>query len=193
MFKMDGKEFASQEEWQMWLWLEEALMYDLVKNYIYQPVSLSLSPRQTIQVKKQLKTKTKMVDKFLLHPHSYQADFLIEVTDKFISLFNHGLTVYKPTADPNHGIEATVFCIDVKGAWGGINHSAREFSINQKWLFHEHGIFVNSVVPEKWFKRTWLPERLRTTLKSGKPSKSKKWIGCKTYKEQNDKTNKRRK
>ena len=48
-------------------------------------------------------------------------------------------------------------------------------------MMQKHGIYVNKVVPEKLFKKTWCPEACRYTGVKKQPVK--KFIGCKTIKE----------
>jgi len=174
-----GKEWASEEEWHMYLWILEAKRGAYVCEYEYQPDSLELSPRQSMLFKKQLKTKVKTIDKFLLHPHKYTADFLIDLSTTFLQEFkDHKLIPAFPGSDNKN-----TYYIDVKGTFGGQYGSAREFSINQKWVYKEHGIFVNSLVPIKFFKNTWAPERSLLTLKTLKPRTGKQWKELKTLKE----------
>jgi len=64
------KDFASDEEWQVWNWLKEAEQYRFIKIIQYQPGPFELAPRVSVKVTKQLKTKTKEVDKFLFHTNT---------------------------------------------------------------------------------------------------------------------------
>lgn len=176
MFEVDGRNWDSQEEWEFWLWLKEAQEKGVVEDFLYQPGVFTLSPKQTMMVEKELKTKTKTVEKFLLHPHQYRPDFSVRATDRLLE-FDHRLTRAYPLIEEGFNL----YYVDVKGSWQGQYKSGREFAINQKWLMYQEGIFVNKVIPESWFRRVWLPERLRLTLRGGKPSASKKWKGCQTY------------
>ena len=75
---MDNK-FKSDEEKQFYAWLIESESNGLISGVEYEPYTWGLSPRVSIQIEKKLKTKTKVVDKFLLHPHGYTPDFVFVV------------------------------------------------------------------------------------------------------------------
>ena len=165
----NGVEYDSQEEIEFKMWLDEAIKAGLVcDNPIYQPEAYELSIKQTRTELKQLKTKVKKVEKHLLHPHKYTADFLIKLTYK-------GEKKIPLTADTMGSA-----VIDVKGSFNQFSGD-REFSINQKWLFDKHGVYVNKVVPEKLFKATWCPQAARLTEKTRQIKK--KYAKCKTIEE----------
>ena len=135
----------------------------MVEGIIYHPSSFLLSDRQTTKVTKQLKTKTKIIDKFLLHPHTYTPDFAFYITN-LIDRFEHDLITCKNN----------IVFVDVKGVYAGGRHnnSSITFPISQKWVYAKFGIYINKVVPEKFFRRTFVPREL-TIGKSGKVLK--KW------------------
>ncbi|MDB4302158.1 hypothetical protein N9924_01185 [bacterium] len=166
--KYKGIEFDSQEEIEFYMWYKEAeeaaIFYDL-----HMQVEYDLSPRQSRKETKELKTKTKIVDKFLLHPHKYTSDF------EFIIFDNYLKHKFPFVLNENYFI-----IVDVKGSFN--QHGGdREFSINQKWLYHEQGDYVNKVVPEKLFKATWCPKEARLTPKTKQVKK--KYARMKTIEE----------
>lgn len=145
----NGLKMDSQEEIDFQNWIEEALQAGYLSNVIYHPEPYLITPKQTFVEKKVLKTKIKIVERTLLQPHKYQPDFIIVVTNKFLETFpNNGLLPIK--TDPN------AFVIDVKGTFNQ-NDALRRFGIDQKLVYHLHGIFVNKVVPADFFKVTWVP------------------------------------
>lgn len=158
---IDPASMDSDEERHFYAWLIEAERSGLVSNIEYHSGSFVLADRATIPVEKQLKTKTKIVEKFLLHPHRYTPDFVFV----WHGLFNPFTTFQNTT------------WVDVKGT-GSKYHDQKSFSINRKWVYEKFGIYINQVVPEKLFKKTFLPESCRLTKKTRKPVK--KFIGCKT-------------
>ena len=118
----------------------------------------------------ELKTKSKQVQKHLLHPHKYTADFYFTLTMKGERL-NIPFIINENTGGA---------VIDVKGAFN--QHGGdREFSINQKWTYEKYGVFVNKVIPEKLFKSTWCPQGARLTSKTRQIKK--KYAKCKTIEE----------
>lgn len=161
-FTADGIYFDSQEEVEFYHWCKEAEAHGYIKDFLYHAESYPLSDRVAVQEEKMLKTKVKTVEKFLLHPHEYTPDFIIYPTEKFLE-FDHDLRPY-----------FEMIFIDVKGGFG-IYHNQREFSINQKWMYSKYGIFVNKVVPEKFFKRTWVPAA--ATVSPKKKTARKKYAG----------------
>lgn len=160
---IDPEKMDSEEERQFYSWLLEAEEADLVSRIQYQPESFSLSGKASIQVEKKLKTKTKIVEIFLLGPHEYTPDF-----------------VFMWSGEKNHPFVsfATNWAwVDVKGTFNRFGDQ-KQFSINQKWVYDKYRIYINKVVPEKLFKETWVPEACRFTPKQNKPVK--KYIGCRT-------------
>jgi len=166
-----GVEYDSQEEIEIAMWIEEGVEAGLIMpKVIYQPEAYELSPKQTKTVLKQLKTKSKQVEKHLLHPHKYTADFHFRIALEGLKLM-HIFT---------GSIDAYNVIVDVKGAFN--QHGGdREFSINQKWTYEKYGVFVNKVIPEKLFKSTWCPQGARLTSKTRQIKK--KYAKCKTIEE----------
>jgi len=164
-----GVEYDSKEEIEFFMWIEEGIEAGLIMpKVVYQPESYELSPKQTKKVLKQLKTKVKEVEKHLLHPHKYTADFNFWFTEKG-----------KGKVDLIES-EEDMIIVDVKGAFN--QHGGdREFSINAKWVYEKYGVFVNKVIPEKLFKSTWCPQGARLTSKTMQIKK--KYAKCKTIEE----------
>ena len=153
---------SGEEEWFS-IWLRTAENRGMVDDIIYHPSSFILSPKQTIKKEVQLKTKIKTVNRFLLHPHTYTPDFAFYITN-IIHQYDHGLVPCK----------GNIVFVDVKGVFSGGRHnnSSITFPISQKWVYTKYGIYINKVVPEKFFKKTFVPQEL-TIGKSGKVLK--KW------------------
>jgi len=156
------KDFDSTEEWWFYLWLLDAESLGYVKGVTYQPQSFQLAPLVEIHYKKKLKTKVKDMTKTLLQPHIYTADFHLEyVSPEFQKYF----------VKSEHG-----YWIDVKGTFNP-HGGDRIFSIHQKWVYSIYKVYVNKIVPEKLFPKTWAPLSI-IKGKRGKPLK--KWAKCKT-------------
>ena len=165
----NGIEFDSMEEVEFYMWIQEACDNGLIIGYKYQPDSFELSTKKVKCVTKRMKTKTKKIEKHLLHPHKYTADFGVLFTIK-------GIECEFPFTLASDG-EAT---IDIKGSFN--QHGGdREFSINQKWVYEKFGVYVNKVVPEKLFKATWCPKEARLTPKTKQIKK--KYAKCRTIEE----------
>jgi len=153
-FTKDNIQFDSREELLFYRWCKEAKNGGYINDFCYHPKPFILSERVTIRTQKQMKAKIKTVDRFLLHPHEYTPDFVIEPTLK-LGEFKHGLEALE-----------NQFYIDVNGGFNLYNNH-REFSINQKWVYEKYGIFINKVEPKKFFAKTWKP---------GNPPKKRIWL-----------------
>ena len=157
----------SPEEWWFSLWCEQANEEGYIERWGHHPNPLTLAERASIPVTKHLKTKTKVVDKFLLHPAEYTADHVIKTTMGWGDVFG-----WQVSQDGH-------YWFDVKGSFS-LHNDAKYFSLVRKWVWDKHGIFVNKMQPEKFFAKTWVPEEIRNG-KRGKPLK--KWSQCKTIQE----------
>jgi len=156
IYECDNIIFDSDEELEFYHWIQEALKYKVISDWKYNHLSYPLSSKKSYNFTKQLKTKTKIVEKHLFHEHSYKPDFHIYKGDRWNILEKHNLLTF-------HDDEKE-FVIDTKGTFQR-NDGNRSFTINQKWMYDKHGIYVNKVIPEKFFKLTWLPEKCRFTRK----------------------------
>ena len=157
-------EFDSEEEGEFYSWCVEARKHGYLEEFEYHPRTYELTPRASMMVEKKLKTKVKVVEKFLFHPHSYTPDFDLKPTEKLEKL-SHGLL---KTGD--------IYIIDVKGSFSPY-HDDKSFSINQKMMFQKYNLIVNKLVPKKFFKNTWVPVGCRLT-KTGKIRKA--YVDCMT-------------
>jgi len=167
---MNRDSFKSDEEWFFFNWLLEAQGAGLIKNIEYQPEPFELSGRVAVKYEKQLKTKSKIVERFLFHPHIYTPDFSFIVESRCL---------YPYFIDTAY-IGNTQVIVDVKGKFNKYG-DPKQFSINQKWVMSKYGKYVEKIIPEKLFKKTWVPEICRFTPK--KKQLVKKYIGSKVFKE----------
>ena len=145
-FIYNGQVFDSNEEIYFQMWLDEASKTGFIDFAKYQPECFELVPRKSIPMTIQLKTKSKVVERFFLHPLTYQADWSVIFTEKFKRTFpEYGLITFE---------RAT--WIDVKGSFS-FQDAYRRLSIYQKLVYDKFGIFVNMVIPEKFFAKTFCP------------------------------------
>jgi hypothetical protein len=166
----DSIEFKSYEELDFYFWCVEAKNYQIISDFKYNAETYLLSPKQTLSVEKKLKTKTNIVDKHLFHEHVYTPDFHIFKGKRWNVLEDkHGLLAL-------HGYN-NEFIIDTKGTFQK-HDGSRSFSINQKWMYEKYRIYINKIIPEKFFKLTWLPESCRLTQKTKQIKK--KYAKCQT-------------
>jgi hypothetical protein len=172
---------GSKEEWMFIHWLKEAEQAGYVEpNWVFQPPEIILSEPQYVTqvIKKQLKTKLKIIEKRkeIIKGCSYNPDFIFKVTSKFTDQFPN--IFWKPD-------KQGYTWVDTKGGFAGAhNNSAISFPVKQKWTYQKTDIYVQKIVPGKFFKTTWVPERCCLTYKTLKPCKTFE-KGYKTLKELN--------
>lgn len=113
---LDGITFDSKNEAARYGYLRELEDAGVISN-LRRQVEYELIPRQTKMVVKQLKTKTKMVERLAEHPVHYRADF---VYDK----------------GPDTIVE------DVKGSY---ITATPDFRIKKKLMLYVHGIEIHII------------------------------------------------
>lgn len=187
---MENK-FDSSEERYFCYWLEELTARGIIIRWTYQPKAFVLcEPVKTTHVKL-LKTMSKKEETTLLQGHEYTADFLIfwaAGTEGFLHmpiLHNCHISLKNyPFISHKHRTNGLYFSVvDVKGSFSQ-NDAWRRFSIDQKWVFQKHGIYVNKIIPHPaidkkgkprpasaLFVKTFVPERFMLTDKSMKARK----------------------
>lgn len=163
------KEFDSYEEIDFYQWCEEAVEYNVISKYEYQPEPFVLSEKVAIKVAKKLKTKTKIVNKHLFHPHVYTPDFIIYPTEGYKNIFENILIS-----------NSEEYYIDIKGSFQ-MYDGKRSFSINRKWIWDKYNIYINEVIPKSFFKLTWVPNLALYSPKNRKIRK--KYKECKLIQE----------
>jgi hypothetical protein len=165
-----SEDFDSDEELEIYCWLKEAEENNLIADVKYQYRIFVLCERASIQYEKQLKTKIKACDKFLFHPHKYTPDFEFNVIHESLDCYFIN-TSY---------LAKNTITIDVKGTFNKYG-DPKQFSINQKWCWDKFDSYIEKIIPEKFFKKTWVPEIARLTPVKKQPVK--KYIGVKTITE----------
>lgn len=163
--------FDSKEE-VFFLWfLQDMKKAGFIDNYKYQPVAIELTPKQTYKFKKVMKTKEKIVDKHLLHPYRYTADFEIHWNTSAKGLFYENINeVVEDSNVPffaNSLGKRSISIVDTKASYN-LKDSNRRFSSTQKVLFLLKNIYVQQIVPQKLFEKTFTPNRYLMTDKGVK-------------------------
>lgn len=168
-------ELDSDEEWYFTWYMEELLNAGIIIKYKYHPGSKELSPQRNFKMEKVLKTKTNIIERELIAAHEYTPDFVLHWNNQFRHIFfDEMFTIFK---DANAPFIATVgnnnLCytpVEIKAAFDR-NNMTRAFRINQKWILDKFNIYVDEIVPEKLFKKTFTPRRYLGTDKTNKPRK----------------------
>lgn len=173
---------ASYEEDMFAEWCREARDKGLLAEVYEQPVTWEILPKQTVQVKKKLKTKTKKVDRHICASHKYTPDFLIYLTSegerRLSSVF------YKGSLTKDYRKHKRIY-VDVKGAFTVQRGQEQIFSVNRKLILWFHSVWVEKVIPfagnkKCLFKDTWCPELYRYKKNQTVPTLTKKGEMCPT-------------
>lgn len=171
-----GIELDSEEEKQFFCWCLEAKEHGFIEAFYYQPEPFLLSCKG--EIKFEVPGKTKMLKKtqHIVHPHIYTADFLFKPTDKFHKL-NHKLKPHHLWKEWNGW-----HYVDVKGTFNA-HGGDLTLSIHQKWVWQIFNVYINKVVPSKFFKLTWCPKAIRYMKNRKELTVKKSFIGSKTVEE----------
>ena len=107
--------------------------------------------------------------------HVYSPDFSIAWAEKarkiFFNVCGSKVDLYKSPFITDI-FYSHISIIEVKPVFDQ-NNMTRLFTINQKWMYQLHGVYVQKVVPVKLFEKTFTPKKYLLTDKSGKPRKLK--------------------
>lgn len=179
--------FDSVGEMHFYWWCEELQDLGLIHSIELQPQPFLLSDKVISSYMKPMKKDLNHhVDKTILNGHEYTADLFI-TWDKSVEnllVFKHGdpfPVQNKSTLDLLKCERTLEMYIEVKPAFDQ-NNMTRLAVLNQKWVMEKFGVFVNIVIPEKLFDKTFTPQRFLTTDKSGRP-RTIKYKNIKTVKE----------
>jgi hypothetical protein len=160
----------SQEEQQFYNWCIELAKYNLIKiwsedNTIYQPPSFPLSDKVLGENQQNKRT----YNKTLLRDHVYTPDFKVTINKYLLDkLFPNALDKLLYTTDIcDEDNQFVTYIIDIKGTFAKAD-GGRSFSINQKWVYAIHHVYINKVIPDVLFEKTFVPEVERYTPKTNK-------------------------
>jgi hypothetical protein len=170
--------FDSKEEVYFSWWLDELKEAGYVKSYVRQSPTFELSETVQKTVIKELKTKTKEVKQTLLQPCTYTPDFTIQFPSKVIGLCfsssDKRMLYYNGTEyDEKLSIYDRLYTVyvDIKPLFSIRDSDKAKFSVLQKWVYQKHSVYVNPVVYQKLFEKTFTPARYLLTDKGGQQRK----------------------
>lgn len=175
-FNQDGTKISKEENAVAW-WLQELVARGWVESFCHQPLSLNLSEKVSLDYIKELRTKSVDEKVNLLQGHVYSYDFHVffypKAKDVFVNClledksgflkYNKSVPLIGYQTDKELGHLIAVR-IEVKPNFDK-NNMTRLFSINQKWVWNRHKIFVNLVKPFPligkggFFQETFCPGR----------------------------------
>ncbi len=177
--------FDSKEERYFYWWAQELIRFDIITYFRYQPKGFKLFKGTTITYKHKTVRKRKIQTVDLLKGHEYTADFLIYWNPKVRDILffpwneegNYSFKKYPFIANYSKAKDCYFSVIDVKGTYNQ-NDAWRRFSIDQKWVFQNFGVFVQKIITHPainkkgklipanaLFPNTFIPERFLLTDK----------------------------
>lgn len=176
-------EFDSEEERLFYLYIQELKDTGWIKEFSFHTDEFILSESVKYNWLQETKNKKVTKESTLLHGHVYTADFRIFWEPKahgvfYINIFDN---INKTDKVPflNHtnvdGTDIGTYC-EIKPNFDK-NNMQRLFTINQKWIFQEHHILVQKIIPigdkSCLFAKTFVPQEAMLTNKTKKPKKYK--------------------
>lgn len=172
-------QFDSKEEEYFSWYLNELLGSGHVKYWLHQHETYILAPKETYVYEKHLKTKIKKNESTLLREHVYTPDFLIvwdeSARGMFCDSINGLVNLKKIPFTTNEWSQGAAFSvIDIKPSFDRHNMT-RLFTINQKWMYQRHNIFVQKIIitgkKTALFQTTFTPDKYLLTDKAKKKRK----------------------
>jgi hypothetical protein len=168
--KIEGLYDSHEELYFSW-WTNELINAGYIKAVIPQPEPFVLFDGYNCTYEEKYKRKEgyKAVEESLLREHTWTTDVLIEWDKSAEGLFyelqdsanrkkkgsslNTILAKEVGYMQPKH-----ISYIEIKPSFD--KHNMTKFArLNQQWTFQLHNIYVNIIVPEKHFKKTFTPQR----------------------------------
>jgi hypothetical protein len=157
--------FDSDEEKYFYWYLEDLKKIGFVEEIIPQHPVISLSDKKEIKMFEQLKTKQKPLSHTLLHKHIYTPDFTIvwneiaaDIFTSYIGGFNEKNTPFILANSAFKSVDKPRSIIEIKPSFDQHNMT-RAFTLNQKWIYNNHDIYVQLIKPVELFKKTFIPTR----------------------------------
>lgn len=162
--------FDSHEELYYSWYLDELQDAGFIKSYEAQHVFHLLPDVNHIYTKKMVRVADKEVEYSLMKGHIYTTDFKIEWDESAKGIFYEDLTdppEHTPMTKALYIAKEGVTFIEIKPKFD-FKNMTRLVKINIKWVWSLYNEYVQIVVPEKMFKKTFTPNRYQYTNKSNK-------------------------
>jgi hypothetical protein len=155
----------TKEELYFLYWLQELEQIGIVTNIIEQPESMILTKSIDVDVLKKLKTKSITTKRTLLRPWTYGADYVFEINENHIRKYRDVFQIISDLELPMPIFLTSIpntFYVDVKPEYRNPRQamSDNKFPINQKMMWDKHSIYVNKIIPNKLFEKTFTPKNV---------------------------------
>lgn len=148
------EDVRSEEEIQFVWWLQEATRAGFVDSWDYEQYKFHLLKAQTYSETIQLKTKKKLVERKLFQDVEYMPDFTVELTCE-------GVEAFRKAFRHSVALGQSIIYVDTKGEYVKFHSDTQHFQLVRKLVYANHNIYVERVVPSKFFAQTWAPSKLR--------------------------------
>ena len=165
-----GKQYHSKEEIYFNWFCNDLKKTGHIKYIIYQPETLTLIDKPKYYWRKRnvksITEKTGNIIDSLAYTPDFQITWSKKGIEQYVYILNEENMSIRSRArkpfvairDKDYPLDSLVSYIDVKGSFGR-HGDAVKFSLLQKIILYTKGIFVEKIVPEKLFKKTFYPER----------------------------------
>ena len=181
--KEDGYEFDSWEEVHFYWWAKSLMDAGYIKEFIVEPKAFQLTDPIVVDYYKPMKkVADKMVPEEIMKGNLYTCDAMIEWTDKAFNVFFTPIdsTIRKKKSN---ALQYMIAHHSPVGGWYSYvevkpifdqNNMTRLAVNNIKHVYSKYKTFVNLVIPEKLFNKSFTPKRFLTcNLNKGKARKVK--------------------
>jgi len=169
---LEEDEFDSPEEYWFGLWCIEAIEHGVLNEFSYHMMDFKLTEKH-VHIMNNGK-------KFILQPHKYTPDFSLDFNIFMPELLKPIVShLFGKIVNPSDIGKKNISIVDVKGQFQRFGGD-RAFSLNQKMTMEKYGIPIHKIVPEKFFKKTWVPKAI---VAGKKIPRLKKWRDCKLLEE----------
>lgn len=174
---------SNEEQYFDW-WLQELKAMGFIKEITHQPKPYQLSEQLSVSYFEPYKKKEggKDIPEEILPGHIYTPDVKIVWNETALGLFT--LTLNSNFRKKRNRSFQYIMCqhnkesneyysiVEVKPSFDQ-NNMTRLAKINIKWVWDKYSDFVNIIIPEKHFDKSFTPKKYLFTNKSNKPRKIK--------------------
>lgn len=187
IFKEEYPNFRSDEEVFFQWYIDDLIEAGFIEKFNYEQETYTIFDQLKLPWMKQMKTKVAQKEFEAIKPSTYTPDFNIYWTDEAKGIFINGIPSEKmPYFAGAEFLDLTDqgrSVLDVKGAdntFGKKNSSIYTFPLKQRMMWLVHNIYVQKVVPQQLFQKTFTPYRYTLTNQSGKKRKLQ-WESMNVY------------
>lgn len=171
--KEDGHEFDSNEEQYFWWWVRSLKEAGYIKDVVFQPESFKLADSLWGSYYKEMKrVPDKLVQEEIMPGKLYTCDAMIMWEEKAKDIFFTDIKSTLRKKERNsmkyllaHKIDSDSFngndwysYIEVKPVFDQ-NNMTMLAKVNIKWVYEKYQQYINMVIPEKLFNKTFTPKR----------------------------------